>query len=179
MGAREFLFTTSAIADDDLGRCPGYRTVVRHIAHNDEAVRADLDIVPHHNWPQQGRSGTDKNIVANCWVALPLVLARSSQRDVVKQDAVVADYGCLSDYHTHSMIDEEPLANSCARVNLKAGQEAVYLGKHSGKKWNSDLVYEMQNAVESDRVKPGIQQEFDILCRRIISVDCLYVFKYG
>ena len=108
-------------------RAARYRTIRGDIAHNDKAVRADLDVVAHCDRTEENCTGSDEDVVTNCRMALAHVLAGTTESDVVKHDAVATDHRCLTYHYSGAMVTKISFAYSRARMNLKASKETGYL----------------------------------------------------
>ena len=80
----QFLVAGLTVPLDDLGGCAGDGAVRRNIAHKNETVGPDFDIIADRNRPQKSCTRPDQNVITQSGVALPLMLACASEGDVVE-----------------------------------------------------------------------------------------------
>ena len=102
----------------------------------------------------------------------------AAQRDVVVERHVVADFRRLADHDAHAVVDEEPIADLHAGVNLDARQEAPEMRDEAPQKLEVAVPRPMRHAVELDRVKTRVAQN-DLQARahrRVALEDDIYIF---
>src|SRR5262245_6863242 len=115
-----------AVALDDTGWGADGRAVRRDIVVDDEGIRPHLGVIADANRSEENGVGSDEHVVAHAWMPSATVLSGPAQRDVVEHDTVVADRRRLADHDAGAVIEEEPLADRRARVDLHAGPEASH-----------------------------------------------------
>ncbi len=69
---------------------------------------------------------------------------------------VVADHRRLADHDTHAMVDEQPLADPGAGVDLDPGNEAGKLGNHAREGRKAGQIDRPGEAMELDRLEARI-----------------------
>ena len=92
-------------------------------------------------------------------VALAFFLAGPAQRNALIQQDVVADLGGLADHHPHAVVDEEPPADLCARVNLDPGGRAIDLRNNASQQNEARFVKPVRQPMQQDGVEAGIAKE--------------------
>lgn len=123
----------------------------------------------HRDWPQQSGGGTDENVVSERGVALVRVLTGPAKSHIMKEDAVLPDDSRLTNYDTGSVIDKETGTNRSSRMDFKTGQEPTDLREQPGDEGYMQSVQDMNKPMYKYRVKPGIEQELNVLAGRIIA----------
>jgi hypothetical protein len=58
-------------------------------------------------------------------MAFLLLKASSAQNNSLVDEHIIANFRCLTDNHTHPMIDEEPSSNLGPRMNLDTREETT------------------------------------------------------
>jgi len=112
-------------------------------------------------------------------VPLSFVFAGASQGNIMKEHAVLADPGGLSDDHAHAVIDEESSPDLRTRVYLNPGQKPCDLRKQPGEKWYPQLPQKMGEAVNKDGMKSRVEQKLEVSDSRVVSVYGLYILNNG
>lgn len=174
----QFLVGAVTVTLDNACRRPRNRAIRRHVAHHDEAVGANLNVVPDRDRTKQDGARSDKHVIAQRGMSFTLVFAGTAERDVVKKHAVSADDSRFANHHTHSVVDKKTWADPRARMNLQSRQKAIDLRKQARDKRDSQLPKQMDEPVKCNRMEPRIQQELNIPAGRIVSIGRLNVFKY-
>ena len=126
-----------------------------HIFH-DNGVRADPCIFAHSDCSQYFCARADHHAVLQGGVALAGPGAHPAQRDSVIKGDICADLGGFADHHAHAMIDEQARPDGRAGVDFDACQTARHLGQHAGRGLQPGLPQAVVEAVQPDRVQPGI-----------------------
>jgi len=96
----------------------------------------------------------------------------------MKKNAIFAYFGRFADYDTGPMVDEKALPDIRAGVNFNAGEETGYLRYQAGYKRNPDVIQGVNQAMDQNSLKAGIQNKFDILYGRVIAIDGPDIFNY-
>ena len=107
------------------GSCPGGDVP------DDHGAGADLHPVTDVRRAGNARSGADRDVVADRWVALDVVHRAAAEGHPVVDQHVVADLGGLADDHAHAVVDEEAPADLSAGVDLDTGDRPCDLREHS------------------------------------------------
>ena len=119
--------------------------------------RADPNVVADSDRSQDDRAHAEGHPVADGRMALPaLLLPRSAQRDALVDQDVVADLRRSADDHARSVVDEEPLADAGAGVDLDPRQKPRNLGEEPRHEAEPLLPDPVGKAVEKDRVETWI-----------------------
>ena len=84
---------------------------------------------------------------------------RSAERHPVVDRAVVANFRRLADHDAHAVVDENPAADLCARMNFNAGEEAPDVGDPAGEALPPLKPAPVRRAVDDHRMKPRIGKE--------------------
>ncbi len=166
----------SAVETRDVSRCPDDGGIIRNIDHVQKRIGADFDIIADSQRTQQNRARADKDVVADGRVPFADMLARPSERHIMKQDTIVADFGRLTYHHPRTMIDKKSLADGRPRMNLHPGEKLRYLREQPRNKRYPDFVHDVQKAMKKYRVKTGVQKKFDIFRRRIVAINRFNIF---
>src|SRR5262249_28006037 len=87
-----------------------------HGARADARVFADFDVAQHLC------THREKHTAAHLWMAIPGLFAGSSEGDAMQHGDVVLNDGCLADDYTGRMIDHDPSAELCCRMNVYVEQ---------------------------------------------------------
>ena len=169
--------TPLTVLFDDAGRGAGDRNIRRDITHHDEAIGTYHDIVPDCQRSEKGRTGTDVDIVAQRRVTFAVVLARPTERDIVEYHAVLSDDGCLTNDHTHAVVDKKAGTDCGAGVYLQTGHEAVDLGEQSWQERDTQFVYEVDEAMSHYRPETGVQEYLQVAGGRIVAINRFGVFN--
>src|SRR4051812_39517475 len=85
--------------------------------------------------------------------------AERTQCHTLIQLDMFADFGCLADYHTRAVVDEEMLANRGARVDIDARASVGPLGHHA---WNERYVEFVQHVcqpIDRDSLQSRIAED--------------------
>src|SRR5580700_2363620 len=85
---------------------------------NDYRTGADFHIVANLDTAEYFRTGSDYDVVADRGMALAVFIACASERHALVKQDIVADFGGLTDDHTHTVIDEKPAADLRAGMNF-------------------------------------------------------------
>lgn len=145
-----------AVAARDSCRAARYSAMRRDIAHNYKTVRADFDIVTHVNRTEKDCASSYQNVVTDRRMALTRVLARSSESNVVKHDAVATDHCSFANYHAGAVVAEITFAYRCARMNLEARKETGYLGEQPRNERYPQLPEQMDETMGGNRLEARI-----------------------
>ena len=106
-----------------------------------------------------------------------LVEREASERDALVETDVASYHRRLADYNAGSVIDEEPLAYRRARVDVDARLGVRKLAHDARDDRDLKLVEDMRQAVDSDRIEPGIRHHdlHSARRRRVAVIRCLNV----
>src|SRR5690606_4948731 len=102
---------------------------------------------------QDLRARTDRHTVLQGRMPFAVTSGPTAQGDAVVQHHVVADLRGLADHDAHAVVDEEPAADPCTRVDLDAGQPARELRAGAGRETQAAPPESMPDAVRPDRVQ--------------------------
>lgn len=93
------------LADNDTGRADD-GTVVRNINHIQKTIGADTDIIPDSQRAKNSRPGADKNIIADSRMPFAFMFPGPTQRDIMKQNAIITDFGRFANHNAGAMVDK-------------------------------------------------------------------------
>src|SRR5436305_10375551 len=84
---------------------------------------ADPDVIAETDIPEHRSSRADHDTIAQGWVPLAaLVTSAADRNSLIKQD-IIPDFGCLADYDSQTVVDEQPFADCGSRMNLNSCDE--------------------------------------------------------
>ena len=114
-------------------------------------------------------------------MALALFLARAAEGHALIEGYVVADNGRLADDDAHAVIDEQPFADLCARMDFNSREEAGDGRNDAGCDKPFVQVEEMSQAVCPDSVQSRVaQQDFQgIFYGRVSFLNDVNVLSQG
>ena len=85
--------------------------------------------------------------------------------------AVIADLRRLADHDPHAVVDEEPIADRRARVDLDAGERASDVGDEAGQQRHPALAQRVGQPVELPGVKARVgENDFQVAGGRRVPV---------
>ena len=108
-----------AVAPNDTAGHADDGGIRRHLVQYD-GVRRNTGIVADLERAKDLCAAADHDVVAERRVALAARHARAAERDVLIEQAVVADLRCRADDDAGAVVDDEPSADLGGRVDLNA-----------------------------------------------------------
>ena len=108
-----------AVAPDNVAGHADDGGIRRHLVQYD-GVRRNAGIVADLERTEHLRAAADHDVVAERRVALAVRHARAAERNVLIEQAVVADLRCRADDDAGAVVDDEPSADLGGRVDLNA-----------------------------------------------------------
>jgi hypothetical protein len=151
--------------------------IIRNIMHEYKCIRTNEDVIANIDGSQDSRTCTDKYSITYSRMTLCFVLAGSPKRYVVKQHTPITDLGSLADYNSHAVIDEQPLADFRARVNLDTGEKTTDLGYHARNQRYAKIPKEVSETVHPYSLKACVEEHLQIACGRVISINRPDIFE--
>ena len=133
---------------DDSGVC-------RYVG-DDDGAGADLGVLADRHITDDLGAGTHDDVVLQRRMPLGPPCARAAQRHALEEVAVVADDRRLADDDTHTVVDEEALADLGARMDLDAGKEAPNVRYQPRRHLQPLLVQGVGDAVQLPGVKTRV-----------------------
>ena len=131
--------------------------VRRHFFQHD-GTRAHLAAAPHGKGPQHLRARAHDHVVLEGGVALAGVLARAAQRHALIERHVVADDGGLADDHAVAVVDEQPVADDRAGMDLDARPAHGALADHARQQLKVVRPQPMRPAVPPHGLVAGVTE---------------------
>src|SRR5438034_1505062 len=128
-----------------------------HLAHDDRA-RADAAAVADCEAADDLGAGADGDIVAERRVALLLLEAGAGEAHTLVERHVLADLRGLADHHTHPVIDEEPAAESCGRMDLDAREKAGEVRHPARARGPARAPQAVRDSMEGERVHARVAE---------------------
>src|SRR5690606_18516430 len=143
------------------------------------SVGADAGVLAHRNRPQHLRPRTDDDAIPKCRVALAVDLGggvdrggNAAEGDAVVKRHVVPDLGRLADDEAHAVIDEEPLADGGAGMDLDPRDETPDAGDDAAEQKPAAAPGGVRQAIEHHRLKAGIgEHDFQTRARGRVPRD--------
>lgn len=133
--------------------CIGRNLLEHHRTSADERVVADGDRA------EDAGADTHQNVMAQRGVPFACFLAGASQGHPLVEGNIISDLRSLADDGTHPVVNEESPADSCAWMNLNAGEVAVDLGNEPGGHAKPTGPKPVRQTMGDDRVEAGIKQQ--------------------
>jgi hypothetical protein len=142
-------------------------TAVAPAGTADRRVVADLEAAQHLG------AGAHHHVAAQRRMALGALGQRgAAQRHALVDGAALADDGGLADHHAHAVIDEHPLGDGRARMDLDAGQPARELRHEAAQPAQVAHPEPVCEPVQDQRMQARIQgQDLPCAARRGVAVE--------
>src|SRR5215207_4432709 len=115
---------------DGSRRYPDRRGVRWHVFEH-HRPRANPGALADGHGAEHRRADADDCLILDRWMPLAALLPGPAQRHPLVHRDVVADRGCLTNYDTHAVVDEDALSNPCSRMNLDPGDRPAHLGQET------------------------------------------------
>src|SRR5579885_1608117 len=92
-------------------------------------------------------------------MALLFFEARAAQGYALVDEDIISDLGRFTHHDSHPVIDEQPAADLCARMNLYAGQKARQMADQSGDELEMMVPEPVRDSMEPDSVQSRVGQD--------------------
>ncbi len=157
---------------DDFGGIADDGAVWWNVGIENHCGRADFSMITDVTRAKDGGVGADEDIIADRGMAFAAVFTGAAEGDVVKNNAVVADFGGFADDDAHAVIDKKSLADFGTGMDFNAGEEAGNLGDEAREETEADFVKRMcEIFVKDDGVEARIKDRFKSAGGGIVFLD--------
>jgi len=119
----------------------------------------DPRIVPNANPSQDFCAGPYDHIIPQSWVPFASFVSGTPKGHILINQRIIAYLGGLTYNYAHAVVDKKAAADFRAWVDFNSGEEAGELRDHAWQQGYIGVVEPVGEAVEQDRVEPGIAQE--------------------
>ena len=143
-------------ADDPAGIANHGASVGDGLEH--DRARADLYVIAKPDRAEHLRARADDHAVAQRGMPLAVLLAGAAQRYALVQRHVVADLRRFADDDARAVVDEQPVADRRAGVNLDAGAAFTVLGYQARQQDMAFFVQPVGKPVRSQCLDAGITE---------------------
>jgi len=106
------------------------------------------------------------------------MFAGATERDIMKEHAIIADGGGFADNDTVAVVDKTAGADTGARMDFDPGEKAVYLRQKTRDERYFQVIQNVDEPVKKQRQESGIDNKLDIPRGGVISVYGFNIFGY-
>jgi hypothetical protein len=148
---------------------------------NDYTASAHLHIVAQSDVAKNFGPRADNNVAADRRMTLAPFFTSATQCDSLVEDDIVSNDCGLTDYYSHSVVDEKAPANGCSRMNLDSCEHSGDLGNHAGQEPEAKLVERMCQAMQKNGVQARVADQHleSAGCCRVFPEDGVNLFLNG
>src|SRR5690606_30709555 len=137
---------------------PDHRALGRHFLQNDR-IGPDIRLVSNFKGAKNFGTRSDDDVIADGRVAFALFLAAPAKSNSLIDNHVIPNFASFPNDDAHAMVNEQPIADPCSRMNLDSRKKAAGLRNDPSDREPPTAIESMRQPMAPYGMQPGVGED--------------------